>query len=66
MVTVEDLNIRKRLRNEVFSTQMRIDIMMRKVAELEEKIIEAKIKNEYDRIELRNIESKMESEEDEI
>ncbi len=65
MVTVEDLNIRKRLRNEVFSTQMRIDIMVRKVAELEEKIIEAKIKNEYDRIELRNIESKMESEEDE-
>ena len=60
MVTVEDLNIRKRLRNEVFSTQMRIDIMVRKVAELEEKIIEAKIKNEYDRIELRNIESKME------
>ncbi len=65
MVTVEDLNIRKRLRNEVFSTQMRIDIMVRKVAELEEKIIEAKIKNEYARIELRNIESKMESEEDE-
>ena len=65
MVTVEDLNIRKRLRNEVFSTQMRIDIMVRKVAELEEKIIEAKIKNEYDRIDLRNIESKMESEEDE-
>ena len=65
MVTVEDLNIRKRLRNEVFSTQMRIDIMVRKVAELEEKIIEAKIKNEYNRIELRNIESKMESEEDE-
>ena len=62
MVTVEDLNIRKRLRNEVFSTQMRIDIMVRKVAELEEKIIEAKIKNEYDRIELRNIESKMEEE----
>ena len=66
MVTVEDLNIRKRLRNEVFSTQMRIDIMVRKVAELEEKIIEAKIKNEYARIDLRNIESKMESEEDEI
>ena len=65
MVTVEDLNIRRRLRNEVFSTQMRIDIMVRKVAELEEKIIEAKIKNEYARIELRNIESKMESEEDE-
>ena len=65
MVTIEDLNIRKRLRNEVFSTQMRIDIMVRKVAELEEKIIEAKIKNEYDRIELWNIESKMESEEDE-
>ena len=65
MVTVEDLNNRKALRNEVFSTQMRIDIMVRKVAELEEKIIEAKIKNEYDRIELRNIESKMESEEDE-
>ncbi len=65
MVTVEDLNIRKRLRNEVFSTQMRIDIMVRKVAELEEKIIEAKIKNEYARIELRNVESKMESEEDE-
>ena len=65
MVTVEDLNIRKRLRNEVFSTQMRIDIMVRKVAELEEKIIEAKIKNEYARIELRNIESKMEREEDE-
>ena len=65
MVTVEDLNIRKRLRNEVFSTQMRIDIMVRKVAELEEKIIEAKIKNEYARIDLRNIESKMESEEDE-
>ena len=62
MVTVEDLNIRKRLRNEVFSTQMRIDILVRKVAELEEKIIEAKIKNEYDRIELRNIESKMEEE----
>ena len=62
MVTVEDLNIRKRLRNEVFSTQMRIDIMVRKVAELEEKIIEAKIKNEYARIELRNIESKMEEE----
>jgi hypothetical protein len=62
MVTVEDLNIRKRLKNEVFSTQMRIDIMVRKVAELEEKIIEAKIKNEYDRIELRNIESKMEEE----
>jgi len=60
MVTVEDLNIRKRLRNEVFRGQMRIDIMVRKVAELEEKIIEAKIKNEYDRIELRNIESKME------
>jgi hypothetical protein len=66
MVTVEDLNIRKRLRNEVFSTQMRIDIMVRKVAELEEKIIKAKIKNEYDRIELRNVESRMESEEDEI
>ena len=65
MVTVDDLNNRKALRNEVFSTQMRIDIMVRKVAELEEKIIEAKIKNEYDRIELRNIESKMESEEDE-
>ena len=65
MVTVEDLNNRKALRNEVFSTQMRIDIMVRKVAELEEKIIEAKIKNEYNRIELRNIESKMESEEDE-
>ena len=65
MVTVEDLNIRKRLRNEVFSTQMRIDIMVRKVAELEEKIIEAKIKNEYARIDLRNIESKMECEEDE-
>ena len=62
MVTVEDLNNRKALRNEVFSTQMRIDIMVRKVAELEEKIIEAKIKNEYDRIELRNIESKMEEE----
>jgi len=60
MVTVDDLNNRKALRNEVFSTQMRIDIMVRKVAELEEKIIEAKIKNEYDRIELRNIESKME------
>ena len=43
---------------------MRIDIMVRKVAELEEKIIEAKIKNEYARIDLRNIESKMESEED--
>lgn len=66
MVNVEDLNIRKRLRNEVFSTQMRIDIMVRKVAELEEKIIEAKIKNEYARIDLRNIESKMESEENEI
>ena len=65
MVTVDDLNNRKALRNEVFSTQMRIDIMVRKVAELEEKIIEAKIKNEYNRIELRNIESKMESEEDE-
>ena len=65
MVTVEDLNNRKALRNEVFSTQMRIDIMMRKVAELEEKIIEAKIKNGYARIDLRNIESKMESEEDE-
>ena len=65
MVTVEDLNNRKALRNEVFSTQMRIDIMVRKVAELEEKIIEAKIKNEYARIDLRNIESKMESEEDE-
>lgn len=62
MVTVDDLNNRKALRNEVFSTQMRIDIMVRKVAELEEKIIEAKIKNEYDRIELRNIESKMEEE----
>ena len=65
MVTVEDLNNRKALRNEVFSTQMRIDIMVRKVAELEEKIIEAKIKNGYARIDLRNIESKMESEEDE-
>jgi len=65
MVTVEDLNIRKRLRNEVFSTQMRIDIMVRKVAELEEKIIEAKIKNEYARIDLTNIESKIEGEEDE-
>ena len=65
MVTVDDLNNRRALRNEVFRGQMSIDIMMRKVAELEEKIIEAKIKNEYARLELRNIESKMEGDADE-
>ena len=65
MVTIEDLNIRKRLRHDVFIGQMTIDNMMRKVEVLEEKIIEAKIKNEYDRIDLRNIESRMEGEEDE-
>lgn len=56
----------QQLRHEIISDQIRIDTMVRKVSDLEEKIIEIKIKNEYDRIDLRNLESRMESEEDEI